>query len=217
MTAQFSAFRGGFSFGGFCAILGARRQQKGAQKMADWSRIKTEYITTDTSYRKLAEKYGVSQTQICNRGKRERWVEKRNQHLNKTVAKSLDKISEKQAARIARLSRVADRLLDKVEQAAEELDLAVISTKETVETATSVKVQTYQEVDEEKTGLVDRRGLKQLTSAMKDIREVQMLISELDRQEKEAKIAKLQKEIQQDDTGTSITVTLEGEMREYAQ
>jgi hypothetical protein len=28
----------------------------------DWASIKTEYITTDTSYRKLAQKYGVNHT-----------------------------------------------------------------------------------------------------------------------------------------------------------
>ena len=32
--------------------------------MADWQAIKTEYITTDTSYRKLAQKYGVQASVI---------------------------------------------------------------------------------------------------------------------------------------------------------
>ena len=36
--------------------------------MADWQAIKTEYITTDTSYRKLAQKYGISHVQIGNVG-----------------------------------------------------------------------------------------------------------------------------------------------------
>ena len=35
--------------------------------MADWQAIKTEYITTDTSYRKLAQKHGVSYQAICHR------------------------------------------------------------------------------------------------------------------------------------------------------
>ena len=58
---------------------------------ADWQAIKTEYITTNTSYRKLAEKYGVSTTQICNVGREEKWVEQREQYLNKTAAKMLEK------------------------------------------------------------------------------------------------------------------------------
>ena len=42
--------------------------------MEDWLKIKTEYITTDTSYRKLAEKYGVHYQTICSRSKAEGWV-----------------------------------------------------------------------------------------------------------------------------------------------
>ena len=48
--------------------------------MADWQAIKTEYITTQTSYRKLAQKYGVSRVQIGNVGRDEKWVELRRQH-----------------------------------------------------------------------------------------------------------------------------------------
>ena len=94
--------------------------------MADWQSIKTEYITTDTSYRKLAQKYGVSTTQICNVGRDEKWVELREQHLNKTVAKTLDKISNKQADKMSRIDKLTDQLLDKLEQAITELDLQLV-------------------------------------------------------------------------------------------
>ena len=79
--------------------------------MADWQAIKTEYITTDTSYRKLAQKYGVSTTQICNVGRDEKWVEQREQYLNKTTAKTLEKISQQEANRAAKIHSVADKLL----------------------------------------------------------------------------------------------------------
>ena len=83
--------------------------------MADWQAIKTEYITTDTSYRKLAQKYGVSTTQICNVGRDEKWVEQREQYLNKTTAKTIEKISQQEANRAARIHSVADKLLNKIE------------------------------------------------------------------------------------------------------
>ena len=41
--------------------------------MADWNAIKTEYITTDTSYRKLGEKYEINYKVIADRGKAEKW------------------------------------------------------------------------------------------------------------------------------------------------
>ena len=83
--------------------------------MADWQAIKTEYITTDTSYRKLAQKYGVSTTQICNVGRDEKWVEQREQYLNKTTAKAIEKISQQEANRAAKIQTVADKLLNKIE------------------------------------------------------------------------------------------------------
>ena len=83
--------------------------------MADWQAIKTEYITTDTSYRKLAQKYGISTTQICNVGRDEKWVEQREQYLNKTTAKTIEKISQQEANRAAKIHSVADKLLNKIE------------------------------------------------------------------------------------------------------
>ena len=47
--------------------------------MADWQKIKTEYITTDTSYRELSQKYGVHYTNIAKRAKKEDWQQLRQQ------------------------------------------------------------------------------------------------------------------------------------------
>ena len=60
--------------------------------MADWNKIKTEYITTDTSYRKLAEKHGVGESTLFTRASKEKWVEQKEQHQSKTVAKTLDAV-----------------------------------------------------------------------------------------------------------------------------
>ena len=83
--------------------------------MADWQAIKTEYITTDTSYRKLAQKYGINVTTIAKRAGDEKWVEQRKQHANKTQAKTLEKISQQEANRAAKIHSVADKLLNKIE------------------------------------------------------------------------------------------------------
>ena len=91
--------------------------------MADWKSIKTEYITTDTSYRKLAQKYGVSYQAICHRSKEEGWITDREQHMNKTVSKAVEKISSKKADKMSRIDDLADQLLDKLQQAITELDL----------------------------------------------------------------------------------------------
>ena len=83
--------------------------------MADWQAIKTEYITTQTSYRKLAKKYGVSHVQIGNVGKEEKWVELRRQHLVRTVTKTVAAVESAQVNRAKKINTVADKLLLKIE------------------------------------------------------------------------------------------------------
>ena len=183
--------------------------------MADWQKIKTEYITTDTSYRKLAQKYGIHYKVISDRGKDEKWVELRSQHKDKTLTKTLGKISDKQADKMARIDNLADKLLEKLEQAITELDRYIIVHKNKVETADGEETTEYREAIEG--GVVDRQGLKQIASALKDIKEVKMLRSELDRKEQEARIANLQRQAESEDEDNEIQVVITGKAKEYAK
>ena len=195
--------------------------------MADWQAIKTEYITTDTSYRKLAQKYGIHYKVISERGKDEKWVELRSQHKDKTLTKTLDKISNKQADKMARIDKLTDQLLDKLEQAITELDLQLF--KHTDKTKiiqydnelrpdkpTKEIIHEEEKLLEAKS-IVDRQGLKQIASALKDIKEVKMLKSELDRQEQEARIEKIRKEAMVEKENNEVKVTIVGELEEYSE
>lgn len=66
--------------------------------MADWTKIKTEYVTGDISLRKLAEKNGVSYSQIAKKAASENWVSIRKQQRikieSKTNQKTIEKISD---------------------------------------------------------------------------------------------------------------------------
>ena len=130
---------------------------------ADWAAIKTEYITTNTSYRKLAQKYGIHYKVISERGKDEKWVELRSQHLDKTLIKTLDKISQQEADRAAKIHSVADKLLLKIEAMVE-------------------------------SGVpLDTKGIRALTAAIKDLKEIQNVRSDADRREQEARIDNLRR------------------------
>lgn len=90
----------------------------------DWLKIKNDYINGGGSYRKLAEKYGLSFSVLKDKAVRERWAEAKKEHTNKirtnteqkTVEKISDMLSEEAAtkARIrAKLIKMADDWLEK--------------------------------------------------------------------------------------------------------
>ena len=193
--------------------------------MADWQSIKTEYITTDTSYRKLAQKHGVGYSVIGERARLEGWVEQREQFRNKTITKAVNKMSRKKADKMARIDDLTDQLLDKLEQAISELDLQLV--KHTDKTKT-IEYGNYERPDkptkeviheEEKvlevSSIIDRQGLKQIASALKDIKEVKMLKSELDRQEQEARIKKLRREAEPEKNADVPKLIVEGLPEEF--
>lgn len=143
----------------------------------DWLAIKTEYITTDTSYRKLAEKYGVSRVQIGNVGRDEGWVELRRQHLDETLSKTVEVITAQEVDRAARILTVADKLLDKIEAIVDAVEGADIPSK----------------------------SIRALTAAVKDLKEIQGIRSKLDDEEQQARIDKLRREAEKDeDTGDGV-------------
>ena len=156
--------------------------------MADWQAIKTEYITTNTSYRKLAQKYGVSYQAICHRSKEEGWIVLREQHLNDTVSKTVDKISKQKANRAAKIHSVADKLLNKIEAM----------------------------VDGEKP--LDTKAIRALTAAVKDLKEIQGVKSDLDEKEQKARIANLEKQADKtDDNKEPIQVIIDGDLIDYSK
>ena len=142
----------------------------------DWKRIKAEYIAGGTSYRKLAEKYGVSFNTLKTRAREEQWYELRQQKDHKTTTKIVETLSDNDAKKAVDIIDVADKLLDKIEELADTL-------------------------------VVDTQSLKQLTSALKDLKEIKGYKSEADMREQEARIDKLRREAErEDDTPAEIEV-----------
>lgn len=156
----------------------------------DWQRIKTEYITTDTSYRKLAKKYGVSYTSIGDKSRKEGWQEEREQFRSKSLSKTLSKIAEGQAKRAVRLQDVTDKLLSKIEKAVDLIDMDVF----------------------------DTQAIRQITASLKDIKDIQMIRSDADMREQEARIANLRRQAERDEGAgnQAVTVLMGDNAEEYA-
>jgi hypothetical protein len=85
----------------------------------DFKRIKTEYIAGGTSYRKLAEKYGVSRSKLQAIATKENWVDLRSQAQAKTESKIVESVSDQSAKKAVNIIDVADKLLGKIEEIVE--------------------------------------------------------------------------------------------------
>lgn len=59
-----------------------------------WDEIKAEYVTTNTSYPKLAKKYHVNLTKVKEHGSAEHWVEERDRYRAEKVQKIQDAMTE---------------------------------------------------------------------------------------------------------------------------
>ena len=156
--------------------------------MADWNAIKAEYIRGGTSYRKIAEKYGVSFNTLKTIAIREKWTDLRQQTSNTATTKLVDKIGGQQASRSAKILDVADKLLDKISETIDLMDV------------------------------VTSQSLKNFTSALKDLKDIKGIKSDIDLKEQEARIAKLTKEAQAEEKqDNEIKVTIECGLDEYSK
>lgn len=77
----------------------------------DWLTLKTQYLTSDISYRQLGKKFGIPFKQIAKHGVSEGWVGQRGQYKDNVVTKTLDIESSKVADKLSRLME-AEELLE---------------------------------------------------------------------------------------------------------
>ena len=155
--------------------------------MIDWKTIETEYVTTDISHRQLAEKYGICRSTISKKATDDKWSEKRNKHRDRTVSKAVSAVGTKQAERTAKLIGVSDLLLN--------------------------KVKSLLEADEEL--FVDTSIMKDVSIILKNLKDIQMIRSEADLREQEARIEKLRREAETDKGEQAPKLIVEGLPEEF--
>ena len=96
------------------ATCSLRNSKQRKELFVDWNKIKAEYISGGTSYRKLCQKYDVSLNTLQQVAKREKWCELKKQAQDKTNTKIIDSISNDIAKKSTKINDVADKLLDKI-------------------------------------------------------------------------------------------------------
>lgn len=159
----------------------------------DWKKIKAEYIKGGTSYRKLAEKYNAPFGTLRKVAAKEGWRELRDRTRLKTDTRLTDAVSTEQANRLARIHKVADDLLIQLESI----------------------VSDFKREDL----IMDKQCLKQITGALKDIKDIQSLKSPLDIEEQKARIENLRKQAAANDDSNKepIRVIIDDGVSDYSK
>lgn len=138
----------------------------------DWNKIKSEYIKGGTSYRKLCDKYDVPLSTLKRIAHDEDWVGLREQCKAKSATKIVEIESDRQAERMKRLLDVSDKLLEAVEDAVSKFQAGEL--------------------------MLEKSALKSLSGAIKDIKEIQNIKTQLDIEEQKARIANLKRQAEAD-------------------
>lgn len=155
--------------------------------MPDWRKIKAEYIR-GVSYRRLADKYGVSFSSIQKRGAKEKWTDLRKISSRKSDEKIVESVASQEARRVDGIQTVADMLLEKIKEGVADGSL-----------------------------IIDSQSIRQITASIKDLREIKGYKSELDMQEQLARIEKLRKDAQTEEESKDIRVVIENSLDDYAK
>lgn len=157
----------------------------------DWKAIKTEYITGDISYRKLAEKHKIPFSTLRDKAVAEQWYKQKERNRNEIVTKSIEQIVEKESTKLAKTDDKYYRILDKLFDKAEELV--------------------------ENTPIWQPQMLKDMATTMKYLKECKSIKSDVDIREQEARIRKLEAEVNADNKDTKITVEIVGDLENWSK
>lgn len=105
----------------------------------DWNKLKAEYIAGGTSYRKLAEKYGIDRNAVQRVAKREKWCDLKSQAKAKSETKMVNAIANDISKKSVKIDDVADKLLDKIIDLLDNFELDTQSIKHLTSSLKDIK------------------------------------------------------------------------------
>lgn len=150
----------------------------------DWKQLEKEYILSD--YKSVSS--FLKDKGINNNGTTRKhtsgWKDKKRQKEDKKATKIIEKVTEreieKEANKIIQVKDVANDLLSKIVQANNELNMHIARNKKKTKTVEynydmckpSKEIINEEEEIKSYIDIIDRKGLKELTSALKDINDI---------------------------------------------
>lgn len=150
----------------------------------NWNKIRTEYVTTDTTYRKLAKKYNVAVTSVCNHATKENWQTLREETKAKIVTKVETKIEQKYIDKAAeKITKEIDLNLEAANQIVNLIANAFNDPKQFYRHLVKVKegedFSYVEKIDEQDTKVLDTKRLQELSRALREATNIQRMIKDV--------------------------------------
>ena len=92
-----------------------------SKKRINWAKIKAEYIAGGISQRKLAAKYGVSETTVMKKAAAESWSKLKAETYSKSIAKAQQEASAVISSNAVKLEQAKGLLIDQLIKAIESM------------------------------------------------------------------------------------------------
>lgn len=150
----------------------------------DWKQLEKEYILGNyKSVSSFLKEKGISingSTKKSTKGWKNKKALKEEQKSTKIIEKTIEKEAEKEAQQIADIKSIANELAINILKANTELNKHIAKSKTKTKTVTydkkalkpSKEVTKEQEEVNEYISIIDRQGLKMLSSALKDLNDI---------------------------------------------
>lgn len=158
----------------------------------DCRAIKTEYITGNASIRELAEKYNVSCSTLEKKAHREKWAEERQRTATQwqlAATQTMEQAIVEQTRANANTIKLFDEACDLLLNRAITLASNELTSQE----------------------------MRQLSATLKELKELKNIRSDADVREQEARIKKLEQEVNADNKDTTVTVRFDDGMSDWSK
>lgn len=155
------------------------------QSEIDWTTLRDEYIMSDISIKKLAEKHGVSYSALTKRSQAEWWARQRFERDGLVRDKLMEYAADVEVDRRKKIEDVTDRVLDYIADHLSEL-------------------------------MTTASNCKDIVIAIEKLRAIKGIKSDLDVEEQIARINKLKRDTEADESDKTIKVVIADELEEYA-
>lgn len=149
----------------------ATKKKKNGRQNYDWEMIKHDYVSSDLSLRKIAEKYKIRLATVSKKSKADDWFATKQKFKKDVSTKAITKLSTKKADSIARMLAASDTLMQRIEQTiadTEQFNRHIVNENAPAPEGIGTVSVTYEKTFDK----VDTRAIKDIAQSMKTIAEL---------------------------------------------